>query len=87
MMRSFRPSTYAIELNAVSDEILFLFFAKRILEFKVSSILFEIDKLSKPATSYIFSGVSWSIKYQVEIIDLNLRPLSNTPRSDNNCIT
>ena len=41
--------------------ILFLFFAKIIFEFKVSSILLAIEKLFKPAFSYIFSGVSWSI--------------------------
>ena len=39
-------------------EILFLFLAKIIFEFKVSSTLFAIDKLSSPAVSYIFSGVS-----------------------------
>ena len=37
---------------------LFLFLAKIIFEFKVSSTLLAIDKLSKPAISYIFSGVS-----------------------------
>ena len=41
----------------------------------------------KPATSYIFSGVSWSINTSGRIIDLNLSPLSKTPFSANKFAT
>ena len=41
----------------------------------------------RPATSYIFSGVSWSIKVSGSIIDLNLSPLSKIPFSANKFAT